>query len=224
MAKTRMLKPDLRTSEKVASWPIPIRYFWVLLWGYVDDHGKARDNPLLIKADCFPLDTEITGDVVDRWMWGLSEAGVIVRYTVAGSEYVQVKNWSEHQKPQHPTRNILPDWDSPQSTVRQLHATLMHDARGALETFTPELSRDELSGGDAHASEPPLFCFQHPNGSRESCGPCADARRVHDQWQRQQKPVEKPTVPGIITDPDCDVHLGYPKRDCPRCAEDAVAS
>jgi hypothetical protein len=65
MAKTRMLKPDLRTSEKVASWPIEVRYFWVLLWGYVDDHGKGKDNPLLVKADCFPLDPDITGETVD---------------------------------------------------------------------------------------------------------------------------------------------------------------
>jgi hypothetical protein len=60
MAKTRMLKHDLRTSEKVATWPIEIRYFWVLLWGYVDDHGKGKDTPLLVKADCFPLDPNIT--------------------------------------------------------------------------------------------------------------------------------------------------------------------
>lgn len=225
MAKTRMLKPDLRTSEKVASWPVPMRYFWALLWGYVDDHGKGRDNPLLIKADTFPLDEDITGEVVDRWLWGLAEAGVVVRFTYDGTDYVQVTNWDEHQKPQHPTKDILPEWSAAGAVVRSLHASLMHDARKPLAPLTPELSRDELSGGDAHASEPPLFCSLHPFGSKDTCGPCADARRIHDRWERASKPAPKATVVGIYTEADCQTHPGRPARGCDRCAEDqAVAS
>lgn len=223
MAKTRMLKPDLRTSEKVASWPIPIRYFWALLWGYVDDHGKGRDNPLLIKADCFPLDEEITGDVVNRWLWGLAEADVVVRFTYDEADYIQIKNWDEHQKPQHPTKDVLPEWTAPGAVVRHLHASLMSAASTTPATFTPELSRGELSGAAAHATEPPLFCQSHPSGTNETCGGCADARRVHDKWERDTKPAAKPTLVGIVTEDDCAIHQYYPARGCPRCAEEATA-
>ncbi|MEZ2390872.1 hypothetical protein AB6813_15275 [bacterium RCC_150] len=48
MARIRSIKPEIRTSEKVNSWPVEIRYFWIMLWGYVDDHGKGRDNAKLI--------------------------------------------------------------------------------------------------------------------------------------------------------------------------------
>jgi hypothetical protein len=128
MAKTRMLKHDLRTSEKVATWPIEIRYFWALLWGYVDDHGKGKDNPLLVKADCFPLDPQITADIVDGWLWRLTEAQVIARYIANGTDYLQVVNWSEHQKPPHPTKDILPGFDHPDAARRELHAPCMNDA------------------------------------------------------------------------------------------------
>ena len=38
---------------------------------------------------------------------------------------------------------------------------------------------------DGHP-EPPLFCSLHPTGTQERCGPCGDARRVHDAWKRRQ--------------------------------------
>ncbi|RJT88077.1 hypothetical protein D6T64_11855 [Cryobacterium melibiosiphilum] len=123
-----MLKHDLRTSEKVASWPIEIRFFWVLLWGYVDDHGKGKDNPLLVKADCFPLNPEITAEVVDGWLWRLSAEDVVARYSAGGTDYLAVVNWKEHQKPPHPTKDILPGLNDPDSTRRELHAPCMKDA------------------------------------------------------------------------------------------------
>ena len=124
-----MLKPDLRTSEKVAGWPVEVRYFWVLLWGYLDDYGKGKDNPQLIKADCFPLDDDITGAMVDDWLWLLADAGVIDRYEVDGRNYLVAVNWSEHQKPQHPAESKVPD--------RGLHASRMKDARNRHEGLMP---------------------------------------------------------------------------------------
>jgi hypothetical protein len=139
VAKTRMLKHDLRTSEKVASWPIDVRYFWVLLWGYVDDHGKGKDNPLLVKADAFPLDQDITGGVIDGWLWQLAKADVIARYTSGGTDYFQITNWREHQKPPHPTADVLPSATEPQSVIREVHEDFMHDAGNTHEDFTPVL-------------------------------------------------------------------------------------
>jgi hypothetical protein len=135
-----MLKTDLRTSEKVASWPREIRYFWVLFWGYLDDHGKGKDNPLLIKADCFPLDPDITGDVIDGWMWTLSDAGVIARYEVDGVNFVQAVNWAEHQKPQHPTDDVLPSYDSDRASLRN-SSCIVHEER------TPSLGLGLVKSG-----------------------------------------------------------------------------
>lgn len=166
MAKTRMMKHDLRTSEKVASWPIPIRYFWTLLWGYVDDHGKAKDNPLLVKADCFPLDPDITAETIDEWLWHLADAHVVVRYTVEGTDYLAVINWGEHQKPPHPTKDVLPAFNDPRATRRDLHASRMKDAGEPSASLTHGLGwvGSEFGSGfglDAHQeagdSEPPLF-------------------------------------------------------------------
>jgi hypothetical protein len=129
-----MMKPDLRWSEKVASWPIPVRYFWTLLWGYVDDHGKGKDNPLLVKADCFPLDEDITAKTIDEWLWLLSESGVVIRYEVDGTRLLAIRNWAEHQKPQHPGKD---SFDGPEHPS----AILMQPSCSPHEPLTPELSR-----------------------------------------------------------------------------------
>lgn len=153
MAKTRMLKHELRTSEKVASWPIEIRYFWTLLWGYVDDHGKGKDSPLLVKADCFPLDPGITADVVDGWLWHLVDAGVVLRYTVDDNNYLAVINWAEHQRPPHPTKDILPRFDAPGATLRELHASRMKDAGEVHASLTPVLGWVESGFGSVIVNE-----------------------------------------------------------------------
>ena len=145
MARTRMIKPELRTSEKVASWPLEVRYFWVLLWGYVDDYGRGKDNPKLIKADCFPLDEDVTSDVIDGWLWVLSDAGVVIRYEVDGVQYLAIKNWFEHQTPQHKGKDNFPDFTGQNVLIRTSHETFTQPSCNPHETFTPELSRVEES-------------------------------------------------------------------------------
>src|SRR5690349_5736107 len=68
MARIRSIKPELRTSDLVASWPFEMRYFFVLLWGYLDDRGRGIDAPKRIAGDCFPHDEKITSGRIDDWL------------------------------------------------------------------------------------------------------------------------------------------------------------
>jgi hypothetical protein len=108
MARIRSIKPEIRISEKVNSWPVEVRYFWIMLWGYVDDHGRGRDNAKLIVADTYPLDDAITHEDVENWLSTLEGSGVILRYEVDGSRYLLITNWLEHQRPAHPAKSVIP--------------------------------------------------------------------------------------------------------------------
>lgn len=145
MARARMIRAELRTSDKVASWPLDVRYFFVLLWGYVDDHGKGKDNPRLIKADCFPLDDDITPEQIDAWLDVLSASGVIVRYTVDGNDFLAFPNWAEHQKVQHAGKDIFPDFRNSQAVVRDFHEGLMKVSGDSHEGLTLKLSEVKLT-------------------------------------------------------------------------------
>jgi len=109
VARIRSIKPEIRISEKVNSWPIEVRYFWIMLWGYVDDHGRGRDNAKLIVADSYPLDDDVTHKDVEKWLSILEKSGVIYRYEVDGSRYLLITNWLEHQRPSHPAKSVIPE-------------------------------------------------------------------------------------------------------------------
>jgi hypothetical protein len=108
------VKPALRTSQTVAAWPIEVRYFWVLLWGYLDDLGRGLDIPKAIAGDCFPLDDKVTANTIDRWLSLMAKSKMadrdapVCRYIVAGHHYVHAVHWSEHQRPNRPSPSKYP--------------------------------------------------------------------------------------------------------------------
>jgi hypothetical protein len=85
-----------------------VRYFFVLLWGYLDDYGRGVDDGLLIAADCFPRDRDITAETVDAWLDVMEDSGPVHRYEVDGKMFLHCPSWGEHQKPQHPGKPKVP--------------------------------------------------------------------------------------------------------------------
>ena len=114
MARIRSIKPDLRTSLTVAEWPREVRYLFVLLWGYLDDHGYGVDDARLIKADCLPLDEDVTRADVEDWLDLIATSGhadgsgPLCRYEVGGRRFLHCPNWDEHQRPSHPSPSKAP--------------------------------------------------------------------------------------------------------------------
>jgi hypothetical protein len=158
VARIRSIKPELRTSLTVADWPREVRYLWVLLWGYLDDHGRGVDDPRLIKADCLPLDEDVTRDTIDRWIDLIAATGPLCRYQYAGRRYIHAPNWSEHQRPSHPAASRIPV-----CPVHDLHEPppeiLGSPSGDAPETLVPEQvvragSREQGAGSLRDAREP----------------------------------------------------------------------
>lgn len=115
MARIRSVKPGLRTSQTVAQWRFEIRYFWVLLWGYLDDLGRGLDIPKAIAGDCFPLDDQITASTINKWLGVIATTKIeedkdppLCRYQVNGRRYLHSVYWSEHQRPARPSPSPHP--------------------------------------------------------------------------------------------------------------------
>jgi hypothetical protein len=91
-----------------------VRYFFVLLWGYLDDRGRGLDVPRTIAGDCFPHDEDVSPAKVGKWLDLMATSKTpdkdapICRYEVAGRRYVHCVNWREHQRPNRPTGSRLP--------------------------------------------------------------------------------------------------------------------
>ncbi len=210
-----MIRASMRSSEKVNSWPIPLRYFWTQLWGYCDSYGRGRRDARLVFAGTFPMDEEVDAKTVERWMVALEKAGVIESYEVAGKRYFECLHWDEHQDIKYRKRTDIPDRSGVVPNVlknsRKVQ-NISHQGEGEVEG---EIERE---GENASASTP--FCTKHPKGTDSPCRACGNARRAYDAALFAK--TSKPTVPGIITDPDCPKHPNRPARDCDRCAEEAA--
>jgi hypothetical protein len=214
MAVDRMLRAEMRESEKVNSWPYPLRYFWTQLWGYCDDWGRGRRDPRLVKSGVMPLDDEATYEVVDRWMTGLELAGVIQCYTVEGKVYFECVNWDEAQQIVYRKKTITPD--------RSGVIPKAGKSSGKFQKDSPEGEGEgerEVEGEGASAP-PSRFCRRHPEGTDDPCKRCGDARRIRAEWDEKQKAPRRLQPPPKKGDGHTcvDVGSGY----CASCGEKAA--
>lgn len=108
MARIRSIKPEMRRSLTVTSWPIPVRYTFVGLLGYLDDYGRGLDDTRLLKAELYPLDDDLTARKVDAHLTTIAKAGPLCRYQVDGRRYIHVVSWSEHQRVNRPSASRIP--------------------------------------------------------------------------------------------------------------------
>lgn len=115
MARIRSVKPELRTNRSVAEWPREVRYFWVLLAGYLDDEGRGLDDARCIAADCFPLDPGVTEKKLASWVALIAstkdphtDVPYLCRFVVDGRAYLHDPDWKNNQKVSHPNRSRIP--------------------------------------------------------------------------------------------------------------------
>lgn len=112
MARIRSIKPDAFKSDTLSQIPRGVRWTFAGLWTYLDDDGYGRDNVRLIKAALYPLDEDVTVDVIADDLKQLEAIGSICRYEDDGKGYLHVpkspdKGW-DHQKINRPTPSKFP--------------------------------------------------------------------------------------------------------------------
>jgi hypothetical protein len=240
MARIRSVSPGLRTSETAAQWDREARYAWVLLWGYLDDYGRGVDNARVIAADCFPLDDDVTPQLMAHWMDLYEAGGSICRYEFEGKRYLHVLNWSDHQKPQHPSKvRIVPceqhELGARRRFLAERAAEHMRVSGNPHEGFVSpsptsrgggEVSEEvseEMRGGASsrEVPPPPLIpgrCEAHQyDVVAPKCGACKDARIYAEHT------AIKPAL-ALVIEPKCYLHTTETARTCRSCAADRKAA
>lgn len=114
MARIRTIKPEFFTDEKLVEVSFAARLLFQGLWVFGDDEGRTPYSPRRIKMQIFPGD-----DVdIDKLLGELLRIGVVHRYAASdGAEYLEVKNFSKHQRINKPTPSRIP---APSSVTQQV--------------------------------------------------------------------------------------------------------
>lgn len=131
MARARNIKPSFFTNDELAELPFGARLLFIGLWTLADREGRLEDRPKKIKMQLFPAD-----DIdIDASLDGLARAGLVIRYHVEGSQFIQVTNFVKHQNPHHKeVDSVIPpppvDFDQSKSLINNddVHACAKHDS------------------------------------------------------------------------------------------------
>lgn len=162
VARIRSIHPGYAKSEDIAG-PTGLsklaRLHFALLWTYCDDEGRGKDSTPLIKAECWPLDDDITPRKVDALMTELEAKGRIVRYAIDGRRYFQVTKWAKWQHPQKKRPSDIPPPEPPPASGSPTVA-LSTNGDAPTVALSPvvvegEVEVGEREGEGREASSPP---------------------------------------------------------------------
>ena len=68
MARSRILKPEFWSDEKLALVPREARLTFAGLWTCSDDYGVTKGHPAWLKAQIFPYDIDLTVADFQKWL------------------------------------------------------------------------------------------------------------------------------------------------------------
>ena len=185
--RIRSIKPEFWRSRSISALSFEDRLLFIGLWSYVDDNGVGLDRLSTVTADLFADDLERdsreTFARVSRGLAKLSEAGRITRYAVAGTDYLAITNWDEHQRIDKPAKARYPLPTTPNATIRETVATPSRDSRD-----TPAPGTGEQ--GNRGTGE---------QGNREAASQAKRARQLPADWRPKPETVAtiRAELPGL---------------------------
>lgn len=95
----RILREGILTSEAVASLDWAAEVFYRRLHSVVDDYGRHEAGHQLLRAKCYPLQTDsVRVADIARWMAACQKSGLILVYGVNGKQYLEVVNFGQRTR------------------------------------------------------------------------------------------------------------------------------
>ena len=149
MARIRSIKPEFFTSESVGALSFAARLTFAGLWTHVDDRGRAKDNPRVIRGQLWPNDEEtISSADVASHIDELVEHGMVCRYKHDGKDYLHVINMRKHQSINKPSASKLPECSTHADSSNPGDPGNLPDDSGNTPGVVPEDSRGEQGTGN----------------------------------------------------------------------------
>lgn len=96
MARIRTIKPEFFRSRSLARCSRDARLTFAGMWCDADPNGRGVAEPRILKGAIWPLDDDITPDIIADHLDELSREHITI-YAVDGETYYEVRNWEKHQ-------------------------------------------------------------------------------------------------------------------------------
>ena len=141
MPRSRLIRPEFWSDEKLASVSRESRLTYAGLWGTSDDYGVTKGNAAWLKSQIFPYDEDLKITKFTEWLSELEGLRRIIPFTKDGEKYYYIPKFIEHQKVDKPSknRNPLPPEDIESRVSRETVASDSRESSDETETETHTL-------------------------------------------------------------------------------------
>jgi len=201
MARSRILKPEFWSDEKLAQVSREVRLTFAGLWTCSDDYGVTKGHPAWLKSQIFPYDTDLTLTQFQEWLADLERIGVIDPFTANGESFFYIRNFSEHQKVDRPSKMRNPPCPrdilaNPSRVSREPVASDSRECSDETETETETETEIQTTTAAAGDDRPPLEEPDEQELPAVPPEPAADAGPpAPDAGRRQPKPAARVSSP-----------------------------
>ena len=107
MGRIRTIKPEFPQSESMGGISRDARLLFLMLFTVVDDEGRARAAPRMLASVLFPYYADAPMRIPE-WMDELESKNCVIVYAIADHTYLQIVNWTLHQRIDKPTKSKFP--------------------------------------------------------------------------------------------------------------------
>ena len=94
--RARNIKPGFCGDKNLLKCSVEAHLLFSMLWMMADREGRLADDPEQIGLDSYFCFRKID---CDKPLKELADKGLILRYSVTGDKYIQIKNFVKHQNP-----------------------------------------------------------------------------------------------------------------------------
>jgi len=128
MARTRTIRPEFYSDEKLANVDPVVRLLYIGTWTTSDDYGVTKGHPLWLKSQIFPYDNFSEEDMTG-WLSELVEIGLLVPFEHRGEHYYHIPKFLKYQKINRPSTTRNPEVpDTLTEDSLSTHDTLTEDS------------------------------------------------------------------------------------------------
>jgi hypothetical protein len=114
--RNRIRKATFWTDPELGRWHRDKREFYASLWSCAEDSCCLEDDMFGVKIAAWPspMDSDMSVEKFEQWRDEMlvperpDRPPKLVRYTVAGMDYLYIPAMSEHEKPRNPQSPDLP--------------------------------------------------------------------------------------------------------------------
>ncbi len=136
MARSRMIRPEFFSDEKLGTLSRDSRLLFAGLWVTSDDYGVTKGHPAWLRSQIFPYDNDLDIPKIEDWLDELSLLGLIEEFRVNSERYYNISNFLEHQKIHNPSKARNPEFTEDLRDNTDTLANPSRDIRLETETET----------------------------------------------------------------------------------------